>query len=337
MTREQEQLNVDFYVKWRIDELRKYYEATGGTEEVANLRLGETIKRQRSRASVTQRTLQQVVTAERAEFTDATMMKNARPAAKLLGSRVWSMCASPRSICRSRCEIRCTSACGRSFKAQAAKLRAEGIETSERIRAEANKQQTQILGRCGAASGADRAARAMPPRARCMQSRTRRTRSSTASTAACSHIVKSTRNSGRCIGDCARQRLFQIFQAAPICSTQRARPTLMTMEIGWGKLARYLGGAFALYLVLEGVLPFSEPSGSAAADGQTVADRRQTAALGRLDQHDGGIGTAVGGAQWVRISSSLGLQWGDEGKGKVVFGEQDLHAANLTSGPQGGN
>ena len=26
LTREQEQLNVDFYVKWRIDNLRRYYE-----------------------------------------------------------------------------------------------------------------------------------------------------------------------------------------------------------------------------------------------------------------------------------------------------------------------
>jgi len=31
------------------------------------------------------------------------------------------------------------------------------------------------------------------------------------------------------------------------------------MEIGWSELARYLGGAFALYLVLEGVLPFLNP------------------------------------------------------------------------------
>ena len=42
LTREQEQLKVDFYVKWRINNLRRFYEATGGTEEVANDRLGET-------------------------------------------------------------------------------------------------------------------------------------------------------------------------------------------------------------------------------------------------------------------------------------------------------
>jgi uncharacterized protein YjeT (DUF2065 family) len=31
------------------------------------------------------------------------------------------------------------------------------------------------------------------------------------------------------------------------------------MDIGWSELARYLGGAFALYLVLEGVLPVLNP------------------------------------------------------------------------------
>src|SRR5271167_4803033 len=77
LTREQEQLNVDFYVKWRIHDLRRYYESTGGSEDVANARLGETI-RDSIKTVVTQRTLQQVVTAERAEFTDA-MMKTARP------------------------------------------------------------------------------------------------------------------------------------------------------------------------------------------------------------------------------------------------------------------
>jgi len=83
LTREQEQLNVDFYVKWRISNLRRYYEATGGTEDVANARLGETIK-DAIKSVVTQRTLQQVITAERAEFTDA-MMKSARPEAEHLG------------------------------------------------------------------------------------------------------------------------------------------------------------------------------------------------------------------------------------------------------------
>src|ERR1017187_4406660 len=142
LTREQEQLNIDFYVKWRINNLRRYYEATGGTEEVANARLGETIK-DSIKSVVTQRTLQQVITAERAEFTDA-MMKNARPAAEQLGVQLVDVRITkidlPQQVRDSVFErMRAT------FKAQAAKLRAEGIETSERTRAEANKQQTEIL------------------------------------------------------------------------------------------------------------------------------------------------------------------------------------------------
>ena len=40
---EQEQL-VDFYVKWRIENLRKFYESTSGTEDMKTRALGEVIK-----------------------------------------------------------------------------------------------------------------------------------------------------------------------------------------------------------------------------------------------------------------------------------------------------
>jgi membrane protease subunit HflC len=142
LTREQEQLKVDFYVKWRINNLRRYYEATGGTEEVANDRLGETIK-DSIKTVVTQRTLQQVVTADRGEFTES-MMKNARPAAEQLGVDLVDVRITkidlPQQVQDSVFERMRAS-----FKAQAAKLRAEGVESSERTRADANKQQTEIL------------------------------------------------------------------------------------------------------------------------------------------------------------------------------------------------
>ena len=142
LTREQEQLNVDFYVKWRIANLRRFYEATGGTEEVANARLGETIK-DSIKSVVTQRSLQQVITAERTEFTGA-MMKNARPASEALGVELVDVRITkidlPQQVRDSVFDrMRAT------FKAQAAKLRAEGVETAERTRAEANRQQTGIL------------------------------------------------------------------------------------------------------------------------------------------------------------------------------------------------
>jgi membrane protease subunit HflC len=142
LTREQEQLKVDFYVKWRINNLRRYYESTGGVEEAANDRLGETIK-DSIKTVVTRRTLQQVVTAERTEFTDA-MMKNARPAAEKLGIDLVDVRITridlPQQVQDSVFDrMRAT------FKAQAAKLRAEGVEASERTKADADKQQTETL------------------------------------------------------------------------------------------------------------------------------------------------------------------------------------------------
>jgi len=142
LTSEQEQLVVDFYIKWRIGDLRKYYLATGGVEDVANARLGETIK-DSIKTVVTQRTLQQVITAERAAFTDATM-KSASPAAERLGVdlvdvRITKIDLPPQVRDSVFDRMRAT------FKAQAAKLRAEGVEVSETTRAESDKEQTEIL------------------------------------------------------------------------------------------------------------------------------------------------------------------------------------------------
>jgi membrane protease subunit HflC len=142
LTREQEQLTIDFYVKWRIVNLRHYYETTGGSEDVANARLRETV-RDSIKSVVTQRSLRQVVTAERTEFTDA-MMKTARSFADQLGIELVDVRITkidlPQQVQDSVFErMRAT------FKAQAAKLRAEGVEASDRIRAEANKEKTEIL------------------------------------------------------------------------------------------------------------------------------------------------------------------------------------------------
>ncbi len=146
LTREQKQLRVDFYVKWRIANLRRFYEATGGTEQAANDRandrLGEIIKNN-IKSVVTQRTLQQVVTAERAEFTDA-MMKDTGAAAEQLGVSLVDVRITKIDL-PSQVQSAVFERMRASFKAQAAKLRAEGVESSERTRADADKQRTEIL------------------------------------------------------------------------------------------------------------------------------------------------------------------------------------------------
>jgi uncharacterized protein YjeT (DUF2065 family) len=65
------------------------------------------------------------------------------------------------------------------------------------------------------------------------------------------------------------------------------------VDVGWGELLRTLGGAFALYLVLEGLLPFFDP----------VAAQRLMARLAQTDADRlrwGGL---------VSIVAGLGLLW----------------------------
>ena len=65
------------------------------------------------------------------------------------------------------------------------------------------------------------------------------------------------------------------------------------MNVGWSELLRTLGGAFALYLVLEGLLPFLDPT----------AAQRLMARLAQTDAEHlrwGGL---------VSIVAGLGLLW----------------------------
>ncbi len=186
LTREQEQLTIDFYVKWRIDNLRRYYETTGGSEDVANARLRETI-RDSIKSVVTQRTLQQVVTAERAEFTDA-MMKTARSSAEQLGIELVDVRITKIDLPQ-QVRIRCSSACARPSRRRRRSCapRAWRRRTASAPRRTRSKPRSSPM-RPG--RRARRAGRAMPRQARSMRSRIRRTRSFTASIAACSPTGK---------------------------------------------------------------------------------------------------------------------------------------------------
>ena len=65
------------------------------------------------------------------------------------------------------------------------------------------------------------------------------------------------------------------------------------MEIGWSELLRYLGGAFALYLVLEGILPFVNP----------IAAQRLMAKLANTDP------TQLRWGGLISMVVGLGLLW----------------------------
>ena len=142
LTSENKGLIVDFYVKWRILDAGNYFRATGGNEDSAGLRLAEVVK-DGIKAVVAQRTLQEIVAAERSAFT-GDMFERASAAVKELGvelvdvrvQRIDLVDEVSGSVYQRMQE---------SFNALAKRLRAEGAATAEKIRAEADRQRADIL------------------------------------------------------------------------------------------------------------------------------------------------------------------------------------------------
>ena len=142
LTKEKKNLLVDFFVKWRITDVGKYYRASGGTESLAAQRLLEILK-DGIRAEFAKRTVPQVVAAERRELLDA-MLAGAREDAASLGVEIvdvrvkrieFSDEVSESVFNRMRQERART----------AAELRAQGAESAEQIRADADRQRTVII------------------------------------------------------------------------------------------------------------------------------------------------------------------------------------------------
>ena len=143
LTSEGKILRIDFYVKWQVNNVGTYYQATsGGDEDIAASRLGEIIK-DGIKGVIARRTIQQVVAAERSEFI-GELLKIAGPNAGELGVRLVDVRVKsidlPEEVSDS-----VYNRMRQDFARQAAQLRAEGAEASERLKAEADRQRTEIL------------------------------------------------------------------------------------------------------------------------------------------------------------------------------------------------
>jgi membrane protease subunit HflC len=135
-------LIVDFYVKWRVKDPALYYTATGGREEIAAERLAEIVK-DGIKSVVAQRTLQQIVSAERAAVTGEMFGQASRNAAglgvDLVDVRV------QRIDLPDEVAARVYESMKQNFAKTASRLRAEGQSASATIRATAERQRTVIL------------------------------------------------------------------------------------------------------------------------------------------------------------------------------------------------
>lgn len=142
LTSEGKILSIDFYMKWRIKDVNRFYQASTGDTDIAAGRLGEIVK-DSIKSVIASRTLQQVVSAERSEFIGGLGEANAASAAQL-GVEVIDVRVKridlPNEVGES-----VFNRMRQDFAAQAAKLRAEGEGESDRLKAEADRQRTEIL------------------------------------------------------------------------------------------------------------------------------------------------------------------------------------------------
>ncbi|HEY9143804.1 MAG TPA: protease modulator HflC [Arenimonas sp.] len=145
LTSEKKDVSVDFFVKWRIQDVATYYRAaSGGSEEAARQRLTPIVKNA-LRNEINQRTLQEVVSAGRAELSGA-FLKKVNESAQSLGVEVVDVRIKRINLPDDSNILTTVYSRMRTERTQVAnQLRAEGVELSETIRSEADRQRVVTL------------------------------------------------------------------------------------------------------------------------------------------------------------------------------------------------
>lgn len=142
LTREKKNLLVDSFIKWRIEDVARYYTATGGDEARAGLRLYQIVK-DGLRSEFGKRTINDVVSGDRAE-TMNIITAQANRQAKNFGIAVVDVRLRrvdlPKEVSASVYQ-RMESERARDAK----EIRSRGAEAAERIRADADRQRTISL------------------------------------------------------------------------------------------------------------------------------------------------------------------------------------------------
>jgi membrane protease subunit HflC len=142
LTNDNRGLIVDFYVKWKVKDASRYFQATGGREDLAGERIAEIVK-DGIKSVVAQRTLEQIVSAERAAVT-GEMIGQAGTNVANLGMDLVDVRVQ-RIDLPDDVSTRVYDSMKQNFVKIAMKLRAEGTSASVRIRAAAERSRTEIL------------------------------------------------------------------------------------------------------------------------------------------------------------------------------------------------
>jgi modulator of FtsH protease HflC len=144
LTVEKKDVNVDFFVKWRVGDVRRYYQSTGGNEDNARERL-RPIVTQAIRNEIAQRTLQSVVAGERANLAQRFIEVSNR-GAESLGVEVVDVRIKRIDLPEDSQVIESVFNRMRAERLRVAnELRAEGQEVLQTITSEADRAVTVLL------------------------------------------------------------------------------------------------------------------------------------------------------------------------------------------------
>jgi len=142
LTNDNRGLIADFYVKWRVKDAVLFFTAAGGREDLAGERLADIVK-DGIKSVVAQRTLQQIVSAERAAVT-GDMFGQASKRADDLGIELVDVRVQ-RFDLPDDVAARVYESMKQRFAKIAAQLRAEGQSANTGIKAQADRKRTEIL------------------------------------------------------------------------------------------------------------------------------------------------------------------------------------------------
>jgi len=142
LTSEKKDVNVDFFAKWRITDVGRYYTTTSGDELQAMQRLHPIIK-EALRNQINQRTLQETVSDARSSMTEK-LVRTANEGTRNLGIEVVDV-----RIKRIDLPEEVSESVYNRMRAErsrvANELRSQGVEASEAIRANAERERLVIL------------------------------------------------------------------------------------------------------------------------------------------------------------------------------------------------
>ncbi|HRD72018.1 MAG TPA: protease modulator HflC [Aquimonas sp.] len=144
LTFEKKDVNVDFFVKWQIDNVRSFYTATGGIEAQAMQRL-RPIVTEVIRNEIAQRKLQDVVSGERGTLAER-FVEQANLRLQNLGIKVVDVRIKRIDLPEDSEVIASVFQRMRAERKKVAnQLRAEGEEISETIRSDADRQRVVLV------------------------------------------------------------------------------------------------------------------------------------------------------------------------------------------------